>query len=336
MSELVTPAQLRPEPKRDRWGRYLLPDPESGRERAWTRATTFAKTISDMYGLGKWQERMVAKGIATRADLYALAASTPVDDKAKFDKICGDAKEAAKASSGANLGTALHAFTEQIDAGQVVAVPQPWDKDVAAYKVALADAGVKVHPQWIERIVLVPTYGVAGTLDRIVTLPDGRRVIADVKTGKDLGYSWGEISVQLALYANATHMINPATGLPEAMPAVDQDTAIAIHLPIGQGRCDLYTINIVAGWETAYICKIVREWRQRKDIAEPYVLKLPSLSYLIGIAPSREALQALWREHRGDWDTDHTEEAQERLAFLDAVAKSVDGTRETAQEGATA
>lgn len=334
MSELV-PAQLRPEPKRDRYGRYLLPDPETGKEKAWTRATTFAKTISDMYGLGKWQERMVAKGIATRSDLYALAAATPVDDKAKFDRICSDAKEAAKASSGANLGTALHAFTEQIDAGQAVVVPEPWNADIEAYSRALVHAHIKIHPQWIERIVLIPQYGVAGTLDRIITLPDRRRVIADVKTGKDLGYSWGEIAVQLSLYANATHIINPATNRPETMPQVDQDVAVVLHLPVGQGRCDLYTVNIAAGWETAYICRIVREWRQRKDIAQPYGLKLPPLLIeRINTADSREAVEALWREYIEVWNPDFTEAAKIRIAALDTPARTAGGTREQAQEGA--
>jgi hypothetical protein len=327
----------RPEPKRDRWGRYLLPDPSTGKERAWTRATTFAKTVSDMYGLGKWQERMVAYGIANRSDLYALAASTKIDDKGKFDRICEDAKEAAKASSGANLGTALHAFTEQIDAGQDVTVPAPWDADVDAYRTALNTARITMHAPWIERIVVFPEYGIAGTLDRIIGHPDWPTWrIADVKTGKTLDYSWGEIAIQLAIYANASYIWDGPTngneteylGWWKPMPPVDQSTALVMHLPVGQGRCDLYDVDIAAGLEALQLCADVRLWRARKGIAVPHVSALPELDWLIAVAPTREAVEDVWRDHHADWTPAHTDLAKARLAALEAPAGTTGGTPE--------
>jgi len=323
----------RPEPKRDRWGRYLLPDPVTGKERAWTRATTFAKTVSDMYGLGKWQERMVAYGIANRSDLYALAASTKIDDKGKFDRICEDAKEAAKASSGANLGTALHAFTEQIDAGQEVTVPQPWDTDVKAYMAALTHARITIHRGWIERIVVFPEYGIAGTLDRIVGHPGWPRFrIADVKTGKTLDYSWGEIAIQLAIYANSRWAWQPELDEYDHLPDVDQQSALVMHLPVGQGRCDLYDVDIAAGLEALQLCADVRLWRARKGIAVPHVSGLPELDWLIAVAPTREAVEDVWRDHHADWTPAHTEAARARVAALSAPAGTTGGTRENEQE----
>ncbi len=321
----------RPEPKRDRWGRYLLPDPHTGKERAWTRATTFAKTISDMYGLARWQERMVAKGIATRSDLYALAAATNVDDKTKFDKICEDAKEAAKASSGANLGTALHAFTEQVDAGEDVAVPEPWDKDIAAYTATVAQAGLVMHPQWIERIVVLPEYGVAGTLDRLVG-PTLR--VGDVKTGKDLSYSWGEICIQLALYAASRWMWNPDTKTFERMPQVDQEQAIVLHLPVGKARCDLYTVDIAAGIEAVQLCQQVRDWRGRKDLAVPYTpepARTPLGDPLLGriLATTTEAdLEALWHQTWRDWGDRHNQAARKHKTALQTSAGTAGGKQE--------
>src|SRR5574338_583746 len=67
-------AEMRPEPKRDRYGRYLIPHPDTGKETAWTRATTFAKTVSDTFGLTKWELRMVSLGLAKRPDLLAQVA----------------------------------------------------------------------------------------------------------------------------------------------------------------------------------------------------------------------------------------------------------------------
>lgn len=256
-------------PKRDRWGRYLLPDPETGKERAWTRATTLASTLADTYGLTQWQMRMVAKGLGMRPDLLALAAAAHVDDKQTLNRVANDAKEAAGSSAGANSGTALHSFTEAVDRGEEPNVPEPWKADVEAYRAALTEHGITVHPDWIERITVVPRFGVAGTFDRIVTLADGRRVIADVKTGKDLSYSWSEIAIQLALYANATHMWNVDRW--EKMPVVDPSEALVLWVPVGKGVCELHTVDTVAGWTQAEVAYGVRQWRARKDLSRRMV-----------------------------------------------------------------
>lgn len=271
----ITTAQ--PEPKRDRYGRYMLPDPDGSKELPWTRATTFAKSVADTYGLGQWEMRMVAAGLGMRRDLYALAAAAKVEDKQTLDRVAKDAKEAASASSGANLGTALHTFTEAIDRGETITAPQPWDADLDAYRAALDQAGITAVPAWIERIVVLPTLRVAGTFDRIVRMPDGRHVIADVKTGKDLKYAWGEIAIQLALYANAPFMWSAHTDTYVPMPELDRTTALVMHLPAGRGVCTLYDVDITAGWEAAQLCQQVRTWRARRDIATQHKPTTPAL-----------------------------------------------------------
>jgi hypothetical protein len=326
----------RPEPKRDRWGRYLLPDPVTGKERAWTRATTFAGAVKNTYGLNRWEKRLVVKGITERPDLYALAASIPFENKKKLNEIADAAKEVARGSSGSNLGTALHSFAQYIDAGQDITVPQPWDADLAAYKAKLVEKQATIHPDWIERVVLTPTFQVAGTFDRIITLPDLGPVIADLKTGQDLYYD--DIPVQLALYANATHIIDLTTDLPVPMPKVNQETAIVIHLPAGRAFCEFHEIDIVAGWETAYICKLVRDWQARKDLARPYqgvgmkVPTLPTLDELIADAPTRGTLELLWATYTAKWKPAHTEAARARLAALEAPAGTTGGTPENEPE----
>ena len=129
-------AQAAVEPKRDRWGRYLLPDPYTEKDRAWTRATTVASTLADRYGLEQWAQRNTILGIAARPDLYALAASCKPEDKDQLNRIAADAQEAAKSRSGANLGTALHRILEGIDSGEDLDVPAEWRGDVDAYCAA--------------------------------------------------------------------------------------------------------------------------------------------------------------------------------------------------------
>lgn len=317
------------EPKRDRYGRYLLPGPGGGKEQAWTRATTFAKSISDSFGLTNWQLRMAVKGVAARPDLYALAASAPVDDKATLDRVAKDAKEAAAASSGANLGTAIHTFTERLDSGEQVTVPAQWAADVESYRDALAAARVEAVPAWIERIVVVPRYRVAGTLDRIVRLADGRLAIADLKTGKDLSYGWLEIAIQLALYANAEAMWDPAADRYVDMPPVDRNEALVMHTPVGQGRTTLHRVDIVAGWEAADLVGQVRQWRTRRDLATAWpaasgadaAARLArvhgnNLLARVGAAASLDALTALWRDNQATWTPEHTAAAAARKAAL--------------------
>lgn len=268
MTDTATPTHV--EPPRDRYGRYLIPDPETGKPVPYTRATTFAKAVSDTFGLHKWMLRMGGIGLAQRQDLLlGVAAADPTDSKT-LDRLMAEAKDHAGAASGANIGTALHSFTEAVDRGQTPDIPPPWDADVAAYVAAVADAGLTIVPELIEQVCVVPDLQVAGTFDRIVRTSDGRLVIADLKTGKDVSYAMGEISVQLALYAAATHIFHPDTGELEAMPDVDQAEALVFWAPAGQGRCEVLSVDIAAGRDMFKTITTVRDWRKRRDLSSPY------------------------------------------------------------------
>jgi hypothetical protein len=262
------------EPRRDRYGRYLLPDPVTGEERAWTRATTIANTLSDPWGLVDWKMRMVAKGVATRDDLRALASALPLDSgKKQLNEVARDAIEYAGGSSGRNMGTALHEWTAQSDQGSSPEVPEPWDRDLEAYDATLALHGVRVIPSLVERIVCIPDLGIAGTFDRIVVW-DPHAYIADVKTGADLSYGWLEIAVQLALYANAEWIWNEGAGEWESAQPVDKTQGLVMHMPVGQARCELHWVDLELGWSAVQLAVDVREWRKRKDISRPFGVDL--------------------------------------------------------------
>jgi hypothetical protein len=270
--------------RRDGYGRYLLPDPfgrDARQELPWTRVTTFAKSISDTYTLSQWSQRMVAKGLGLRPDLFALAAATPVEDKKTLDRVCEDAKEAAHARARAHLGTALHAFTEAVDRGETPEVPEPWDADVRAYSALVAECGFQFP--WIERIVCNPELGVAGTFDRIgrltrdvtivvgdrtVVLKAGTYVIVDLKTGRDLSYGWNEIAVQLYVYATSAGIWDPEAWAYEDMPdGLRMDVALVIHLPVGEAKATLWAVDLEPARKAAQLCKDVREWRKTRNLA---------------------------------------------------------------------
>lgn len=248
-------------------GQYVIP---RGGDR-FTRATTFASTIDDRFSLERWQQRMTAEGMILRPDLRAKFAALDADnDKQERNAVCEEAIEAAKGHAGANLGTALHTFAEKVDRGEEIFIPEPWDKDIAAYTATLQANGVRVDPNLMEGVVVCRDLGVAGRFDRIVTI-DGypTPLIADLKTGS-INHSLGTIAVQLAIYAYADELYDPDTDTLTPMPRVDQRQALIIHLPVGEAKCTLHMVDIAAGWEAAQLCAQVRQWRTRRGLGSVF------------------------------------------------------------------
>lgn len=267
MTAIEVDKVARPEPKRDRWGRYVVPDAK-GNPKSFTRATTISSSIEDRYNLERWKQRMTAYGLAQRSDLLALAAThNPGDDKRTFDEIIDKAMEAAQSGAAAAIGTALHRATEMLDAGTPLdQIPEQFHAHCARYQQTLAAAGVELHPEGIERILIDDRYQIAGTADRVpVTLPDGRNLVADLKTGGELRFSWLAIAIQLSIYANHTATYDPATDRRGPRIDVDTNQALVIHLPAKADTCTLYLVDIAAGWDALLTAIDVREHRKKPE-----------------------------------------------------------------------
>lgn len=261
-------ANTPPGPPRDRYGRYRIPDPDTGKIRSWTRATTIAKTLDDPTNLTRWAKRMTAIGVATRPSIAAGIAANR-DNKTELDRLVEQALEAAGANERRELGTALHHLSEQVDRGDTTPgdVPQPWQADIAAYHRALTDRSLTVNPRWVEVVVLNRPLEIAGTFDRLLVDHQGQLVVADLKTG---GYlSWLSFAMQFAIYATATHIYNPADNTIEPMPEVRQDHALLIHLPAGEARCRIEPLSVPIGYEQVLMALEVR--RSRALDKEPAV-----------------------------------------------------------------
>jgi hypothetical protein len=258
------------EAPKDRWGRYKISDPATGKERGYTRVTTIAKVLDDSSSLADWKTRMAITGIVQRADLLAQA-STALDDRSRLNKIANDAIDAAGAYSRANLGTALHSITQQLDLGMKPQILQGLQADIETYVASIAAWDFGMRKEWIEVLLINDEYEYAGTADRIVTTRDGKICIFDLKTGTDLSYSFGSIAVQLAMYANADWIYDWKTGERTALPAgLDMSEGIICHLPAGEATCKFYTVDLEAGWEAAKMSFATRDWRKRKDLFKPY------------------------------------------------------------------
>jgi hypothetical protein len=269
----------RPEPTRDRYGRPLVTPVDGGKPVGYTRVTTLAKTLDDGGGLIPWKATATIVGAMRRQGLFArwqaLASKAEgdpwyhsADTKKEAKRLVEECAEAGGSTDRADLGTALHAIAEQADAGLPVHIQPGLQADLDAYHATLKAAGVEILPDWMERFVVLDDWKIAGTFDRMVRMPDGRLLIADLKTGADLKYSWQSIAVQIAIYAHGVDYDIP-TGTRTPLPDHDITTGLVIHLPAGTGTCTLYEVDLEAGWEAAELSLRTRAWRTRKDLAVP-------------------------------------------------------------------
>lgn len=258
----------RVEPQRDRWGRPLVVPPTGGDPVAYQRVTTLAKMLDDTAALGRWQQRQAIIGLASRPDLVMLASTTPVDDRAAWDRIVEQATEAAATTAAANTGTAVHLGTEMLDSGMPLdRVPALVRDRVAAYRQLTDDLEILA----VETFVVVDELRVAGTFDRLVRLPDGRTVIADIKTSKAsaVRYAAGSWAVQLAAYSHGRRYdVDTGERSPIDVAArLDPNEGVVIHLP-ADGLPALIPLNLAWGWEAAKLAARVRAYRKTPFIID--------------------------------------------------------------------
>lgn len=243
---------------RDRYGRPMVMQP-NGKRVSYRRCTTFVGCLDDTYGLMQWKTRQVALGMGQRKDLVLAAAAADPADKKTLNDIADKATEHAQASAAATTGTALHSLTERVDLGQVLGyVPDEYRADIDAYQQATR------HIEWagIESFRVHDDWKIAGTADRMGRTPNGRLTIYDIKTGSvDFPH---KMAMQLAMYARSLPY-DIATDQ-RGSDVVNLTTGVIIHLPAGQGRCDLYEIDIDKGWDACLLAKQVWDWRGVKGL----------------------------------------------------------------------
>lgn len=318
-------ATIQPDLERDRFGRPLVIPPGGGKKVAYTRCTTYVSCLEDLYNLQRWQQRMVILGLVDRPDLL-LSAAAHREDKTQLNKVAEDAIEAAKAHAAATVGTAIHALTQRIDAGQDIGpVPGEYQRDLDAYAKATAPLTV-LHS---EQFSVLDDLRIGGTPDRVVEF-EGRRYIADIKTGS-IDFGIGKICMQLAVYAHS-QSYDIQTGRRTPLDGVDTDRGIVIHLPAGTGTCRLVWVDIAAGWEAVHIATQVRAWRSRKGLAEPWdefqaaALNVADAGLVdpivaqLSVATTPEELVAIWATHETEWRPEHTALAATRKNQLAQTA----------------
>lgn len=271
----VQPESPANEIKYDRWGRYAnLPAVPGVGVQPWTRVTTLAKTLEDTYFLDLWKQRQIVMGLAETPNLLDLVKGKRFDPTSKHGKdilnsIATQAMETAGSFSGADRGTEFHNVAEKIDSGGVVDVSDvdpAMAEMIRAYSNLLIRAKIRPIPELMERIVCVPSLGVAGRLDRIVD-DNGTLRIGDLKSQKTLDFGHMSLAIQFACYANAEYILNFETWAWEPMPEVDKTMGLIAWVPAEEpGRAEVHEVDLTLGWTLARAAAKVREWRKVKGI----------------------------------------------------------------------
>ena len=251
--------------KRDRWGRPMIVPPGGGKPVGYTRVSTLAKALDNKDALMRWKQRQTAIGMGKRPDLASMAAACEGDNR-QLDDVVEQAMTAAESERAANIGTTLHRLTEMIDAGGTPNNLHGHMADLTAYQQAMAGITIKAT----EQFVVTDEVQAAGTFDRLVELPDGRVVVADIKTGQHEPKYPHASTIQIAVYAHGTLYDGDQGRLANlAESGVSQDVGLLIHLPAGQARCDLYLLDLNIGWNLARTAVAVREIFKSKPLT-PY------------------------------------------------------------------
>jgi hypothetical protein len=266
------------------------------------RTTNWIDVIQNEYALKAWDRRLVAYGMSQRPDLIlAAAACKPPHDKkvlTQADKdalqaIADQAKDFAKGSAAATIGTSLHKLTERMDLGETLGfVPEPWPADLRAYQE------VTKGIEWVdvESFRVHDEYKVGGTADRIGWY-EGRLRIFDVKTGSDFWADGQGPAMQLAMYARSRkYDIATDTRVPDVAD-IDLNVAYVIHLPEGQGFCELIPTDVAKGWGACRVAKEVWKTRaEKKYFMDPeQVRHNTTFTDMAARATTLVELQGLWR-----------------------------------------
>lgn len=267
------------QPSRDRYGRYMHQHPQYGYRSSFSRATTIAKKLDSGSNLMDWHDRKLIEGLARYPqlldglDVGKLGTTNEYRLRQTLKQISENATNAAGAADGREFGTALHAWTEAVDHGKATYadVPREFKPYVASYLQALSRHGIEPIPEYVERIMYCPITDTMGTIDRIYRLPTGELVIGDIKTSGNIDFAWTSIALQMAQYANASHLLSEDGQTWEPMPKVRHDIAVIAgipHTPKDRGpHCDMHIVNVEYGTGLLYIARdITHVQREAKKI----------------------------------------------------------------------
>lgn len=272
-------------------GRYRLPNRDgSHKSGGWQRVTNLVKAITDQFSLRVWEIEQILIAVHVdeaavmkylRTTLVAVQGKPYPERRAGIEQFIEYCKDISGGNEGAKFGNARHELVEADHLAIPAAMPDSFAREhLSLFKSALIRNELERVPGLAERRVLIEEFEAIGTLDAVLLdLRTQGLHIGDLKTQKQF-WTWLEIAAQLACYARAVAMWepadpkNPRAGRWVDMPKVSFERAFVLWMPrehpSGVPAVDVYEVDIVAGYKTAQLAReVVLDRRGGKTAKKP-------------------------------------------------------------------
>lgn len=297
-----------------------------------TRASSMAGYIADFQALHIWRERRIAKGIAMRPDLAAMAAALPPfknnskDDRltnSRLTEIIDLAAELGQIHEQANWGTAIHSWTDPDARDRLDDVHEEYVPDVKAYWAEMDRLGIVQLDS--EIFTCNDRLKGAGTVDGIYYVPGYGVVMGDKKTGDTKPLEFG---IQFATYRFGEPYDWETDTRTPWREDLNADVALVFDIRKGKGTLDIHEIDLRWGLECAEVAADVRSRHQdsrfkifkkvNDQILAARVQEQMDVFKAIETANGKDELNVIWEQHQHVWTDEHAEAGRQRLAEISA------------------
>jgi hypothetical protein len=289
-------------------GAPLVSDPHNPEKTLrYRRPSSYAKPLDDDAALVEWRIWKSMIGVARSKALAAKVNACKEDDRKEKQALRDEATDKGAANEAADMGTALHAMTARIEDQKDTSFdpPEQYIPDLMAYQMMLSQYGLT--SEYIEVHMVNDAYRAAGTADRIyktmweLATPDGKLwppgtlFLGDLKTGQKLDFSLPGFCVQCAIYADGV-FYDVHTERRVETPEINKYWCLIVHLPVGQGKCELLWISVELGLRGALLAYDVKEWQNAwkagRDGHDASVVPAPAAAPAADLVPLVEAADA--------------------------------------------
>jgi hypothetical protein len=200
--------------------------------------------------LAPWAAKSVAEWV--RDNWQAVHAMMQTDPDAAVQAMKGAPWR--QSNKAADLGSAIHAVADALASGaELPEIPPEAEPYIEQFLAAHREHDIEMVAT--ERTVCNTYMGYAGTMDALIRI-DGRLLVCDIKTGKDV---WPEAVLQLAAYQHASYWVTDEDEL-EEMPRVDG--AVVLHLRPDRHR--LIEVTDEHAWVAFGALMTVWRWQQTR------------------------------------------------------------------------
>lgn len=244
-----------------------------GKNQRGSRPSNWGKDLDDENALVNWKINRAMEGVAKDQALQAGIISLDADgDREEWSTMREKAINAGRGDRAADIGTALHKMSHRWETDDHYDPGSPYTESLEAYSAMLEKLGL--ISQRFEFQVVNEDYRAAGTADRLyeltrplilptgALLPRGTLVVGDLKTGAKLDFSLPAYAIQMAIYAGG-EFYDVAEDRFMPTPEINQDWGILVHMPAGEGTCQMLWCDLTAGNYGAWLVSEVKDWRRK-------------------------------------------------------------------------